>query len=262
MKVLLVEDDIINQELAIEMMEDFDCDLSIANDGFEAIEYCKKGQFNLILMDIQMPGMDGIQTTKMIRELEVEMKWVPTPIYALSANDTDGIEGQSIEAGMNGFQGKPFMIMDLKKLLDQHSDASPDAETSVVPIMPDISPSETNNNLPTPLLDSNALDNIRALQREGAPDILSKIIYLYFETSGDQVQALQVAINDQNATEIGNVAHSLKSSSANLGALKLSMTLKEIERKAWQDELAGLESLMAEVDDLYPQVCQQLRSLC
>ena len=260
MKVLLVEDNIVNQELVLEMMEDFDCNLCIANDGFEAVEYCKKDEFALILMDIQMPDMNGIQATKMIRKLEAEAGRSPTPICALSANDVEGIEEQCMNAGMNGFQGKPFMTEDLESLISQYCQCSFDIRVSEFSAVPKLDQVESDPS--TQALDSTALDNIRALQREGAPDILGKIISIYFDTSPGQIQALQAAVSSQNAVEINNIAHSLKSSSANLGAVKLSMILKEIERKARQNELAGIEELMVEVGSEYPQVCQQLKSLC
>ena len=260
MKVLLVEDNIMNQELVVEMLENFDCDLCIASDGFEAVEYCKKDEFALILMDIQMPDMDGIQATKMIRKLEAEAGRSPMSICALSANDVEGIREQCMNAGMNGFQRKPFMTEELKSLINQYCKCSPDTreiESLGVP-----GSDQLASDFSEQLLEVGALDNIRALQREDAPDILGKIISIYFDTSPGQIQALQAAVSSQNAVEINNVAHSLKSSSANLGAVRLSAILRKIEKKSRQNELDGIEQLMSEVDSVYPQVCQQLRCLC
>ena len=260
MKVLLVEDNIVNQELVVEMMGGFGCDLCIANDGFEAIERCKKDEFALILMDIQMPDMDGIQATKIIRELEAEAGRSPAPICALSANNVEGIEEQCMAAGMNGFQGKPFMTGDLESLVNQYCKCSLDVGASGSSAVPKLN--QIDSDLSTQALDVTALDNIRALQREGAPDILGKIISIYFDTSPGQMQALQAAVSSQNAVEINHIAHSLKSSSANLGAISLSAILKKIEKKSRQNELDGIEQLMLEVDSVYPQVCQHLRCLC
>ena len=161
---------------------------------------------------------------------------------------------------MNGFQGKPFMTGDLEGLINQYCKCFSNVGGAESPALSELN--QIDNDFSTQSLDSGALDNIRALQREGAPDILGKIISIYFDTSAGQIQALRIAVSSQDTAEIGNIAHSLRSSSANLGAVRLSRYLKEMEKKSRENELAGIEQLMVEVDSTYPQVCQQLQRLC
>jgi HPt (histidine-containing phosphotransfer) domain-containing protein len=113
------------------------------------------------------------------------------------------------------------------------------------------------------LIDQQALDNIRTVQQEGAPNLLDKIIKIYFENSPKLLQALRDAVAKDNAPDtMGQAAHSLKSSSANLGATKLAALCGEIEDMARENRTAGAEAILDEIEKLYPLVCERLAAQC
>jgi CheY-like chemotaxis protein len=113
--VLLVEDYPVNQELTQEMLEMMGCKVEIAENGKQALEILKEKRFDLILMDIQMPEMDGYECSLLIRKMESVSK--TTPIVALTANALQGDKEKCISAGMDDYISKPFRMADLEAVL-------------------------------------------------------------------------------------------------------------------------------------------------
>ena len=112
-KVLLVEDSLVNQELALDCLHETGCTVALANDGGEAVAQFKAEQFDIILMDCQMSGMDGFQATRIIRELEYTMGRNTLPIIALTAHALKGDREVCLAAGMSDYISKPFVPEDL-----------------------------------------------------------------------------------------------------------------------------------------------------
>lgn len=116
-RILVVEDYLINQELTKELLEILGCTVDVASTGHEALELVEKQRYDLIFMDIQMPKMDGYETTKEIRQLEKGSHH--TPIVALTANALQGDREKCINAGMDDYISKPFRSSDLERVLSQ-----------------------------------------------------------------------------------------------------------------------------------------------
>ena len=117
-RILLVEDNGVNQELTHSMLRKFDLHIETVNDGQEAIEYWSQGNYDLILMDCQMPKLDGYKATQLIREQE-QGKARHIPIIALTANAMDGAEKRCLDAGMDDYIAKPFKQSDLINALQK-----------------------------------------------------------------------------------------------------------------------------------------------
>ena len=109
-RVLLVEDNLINQKIVVLSIKKLVKDIDIANNGQEALDKFKASKHDIILMDIQMPVMDGIQATKKIREMEIEKRIVPTPIIAITANALAGDREHCLASGMDEYISKPFQV--------------------------------------------------------------------------------------------------------------------------------------------------------
>ena len=117
-RILLVEDNIVNQKVALSMLRKLGLDVEVTNDGEEAIEYCSKHEYDLILMDCQMPKIDGYEATRLIREQQHKEK-PHTPIIALTANTMEGADKKCLDAGMDDYIAKPFKYNDLINTLQE-----------------------------------------------------------------------------------------------------------------------------------------------
>ncbi|MFN7924763.1 MAG: ATP-binding protein [Bryobacteraceae bacterium] len=120
LSVLLAEDNPVNQRLALRLLEKERHSVEIASNGFEAIDRWQTGAFDLVLMDIQMPGMDGYEATARIRELE-KRSGGHTPIVGVTANVIDGDRERCLAAGMDGYLAKPFKAEELYAVIDDHA---------------------------------------------------------------------------------------------------------------------------------------------
>lgn len=120
LKILLVEDNVLNQRIVLFSLKKFNHEVTIANNGLEALEKFGKAQFDVILMDIMMPYMDGLEATVRIRELEEMSKTAKrTPIIALTANTMDNDRDKCLSYGMDEFMPKPFDIEKLKSIFNK-----------------------------------------------------------------------------------------------------------------------------------------------
>ena len=188
-KVLLVEDNPVNEEVATAMLQGLGCRVEVARDGHEAVAaYAARGSsristdaFDLILMDCQMPEMDGFTATAAIRRQEASAATSSTtpriPIIALTADAMHGDRARCLAAGMDDYVSKPFGQEELHVVLRRWLPAGADQESAARAADP--GPGTHDSNVDGGLLDFQALDRIRALQRPGAPDILKKVINLY-----------------------------------------------------------------------------------
>jgi len=114
-----VEDNLVNQELTRAMLEQLDCQVEVASDGFEAVEACANNRYDLILMDCQMPEMDGFQATRLIRAQETAAGFERPPIIACTASAMTGDRERCMTVGMNDYLSKPFTLKELKGILDR-----------------------------------------------------------------------------------------------------------------------------------------------
>lgn len=116
--ILIVEDQPLNQQVVASMLENLGYSFDLANDGLEAVKKFKDGKFSAILMDCQMPGMDGFQATRAIRAWENEIDRSPVRIIALTGNAIEGVQEKCLAAGMNDYLSKPFRMAELRALLE------------------------------------------------------------------------------------------------------------------------------------------------
>ena len=130
--LLVVDDNDINRLVAKEMLWDLGCSVETCESGEQALERVRSAAFDLVFMDCQMPGLDGDETTRMMRQLQQDGVVAATPIVALTANALDGDEARCIEAGMDAFITKPVSSEDLLQVLAQSLDLLADSDVSVV----------------------------------------------------------------------------------------------------------------------------------
>ncbi len=262
--VLLAEDSPIDRLVLQEMLEQLGCCTDIVGDGRGAVEMVATGVYTLVIMDIRMAVMDGFLAAEKIREFErANNRPRRIPIIALTAEAFESNREKCLDAGMDDYLTKPVTLMQLREvlvswLIQDHAHVGSQGTTD--------DPGSTSVKCDTAelefggvLLDQKALDNIRAVQQEGAPNILEKIIKIYFENSPKLLQALHDAVAEDNAADtIGRAAHSLKSSSANLGATRLAALCGDLEEMARENRTTGAKEILGEIEKLYPLVCKSL----
>jgi signal transduction histidine kinase/ActR/RegA family two-component response regulator len=116
-RILLAEDNRVNQMFAVEMLETMGCQVIVANNGLQAVEQITRNSYDLVMMDCQMPEMDGFEATARIRQMEKDQHRLPVPIIALTANAMKGDKERCMESGMSDYIAKPVRKQDLQEIL-------------------------------------------------------------------------------------------------------------------------------------------------
>jgi signal transduction histidine kinase/CheY-like chemotaxis protein/HPt (histidine-containing phosphotransfer) domain-containing protein len=273
-RVLLAEDNPVNQEVATSMLESLGCQVTVASNGVAAVAAVERTAFDVVLMDVQMPEMDGLGATAAIRERETRTSG-HVPIIALTANAFAQDRENCLAAGMDDYLAKPFAVDQLHaKLARWLSPSAGQATMSVPPawdassVEADLAPAPA---VPVPAeaapvsrakLDPRPLDQIRQFQRPGAPSVLGKIIGMYLKTGPELLARLRTATAEKNSKAVHQAAHSLKSSSANLGATAMAEMCRALEADARAGKCpesgAELDALEAEFHEVRLELEAQL----
>jgi len=132
LEALVVDDNLINQKLLERLLLNMEMNVTVADNGLEAFELYKKNNYSIVLMDIQMPVMSGIESTKNILEYEQNKGLKHTPIIAVTANSSRKNMGEYLEAGMDGFLGKPIRLDKLKEMITEHTAKKDKVKKSVL----------------------------------------------------------------------------------------------------------------------------------
>ncbi len=255
-RILLTEDDPINQEVATVMLESMGYEVVVANNGADAVDaMLQDNEFDLILMDCQMPVMDGFNATREIRNNNFN-----TPIVALTANATEDDKDLCLNAGMNDFLTKPIYQTDLSRVVQQWVARSSD--NSEKPH--DKNDQCENNDTPRKKImnveiDESALDAIRSLQRPGKPDILARIVNMYMEKSPELISAIREGAAANDCDKVKMAAHTLKSSSAYVGASAMAEACSRVEAKASNDQLGEAADDIENVSSGFTSTVEQIK---
>jgi len=246
-RVLLVEDNPVNQEVAQAMLQELGVEVTSAWNGEQALEMLAAETFEVVLMDCQMPKLDGYAATSRFRELEKEHQRARTYIVALTANALSGDAEKCFAAGMDRYLSKPFTGDQLYQVLE--SCGSDD--------MPIIAETKTEESA-VAILDPQTVGRIRALHRPGGPDLFAKVVGLYVASSLSLTEAMRAAALSHDAVGIRQAAHALKSSSANVGAMAFAELCKHVESAAEDGKLSDARVLVDRLLGEHQQVLQAL----
>ncbi len=255
-RILVVEDNAVNREVAAGMLENLGYQSELAINGLLALEAIAESAYAAVLMDCQMPVMDGLTATEEIRRREAG-SGNRVPIIALTANAMEANRERCLAAGMDDFLSKPFSQMQLSAVLGrwapaaqalQHDRAGPAAAETA----------QTTNTVVVAathiaVIDTEVLRNIAAL---GRPALLGSLIDLYLEHSPPLLATIESAIQGREPTGLAEALHTLKSSSANLGGARLTELLRECEALAHRG--AGALSQLARVPAAHHEFCEAL----
>ena len=264
-RILLAEDNEINQEVAVGLLEDADIKVDIANNGRETVDVLKeKGEsyYGAVLMDIQMPEMDGYTATKHIRN---ELKYQNLPVIAMSADAMVGVRERCIEAGMNDYLTKPIdppaFFATLRKWLNPETTEGSSKSIDIQEAEPETS------------LEIDGLDVESGIARVGGnPKIYANILRKFASNQADAPEKIKSAIAEEDWELAERTAHTLKGVAGNIGAneiFKLSVELDAILKKAVKNAeaeeamplpAAKIEELLQALTKLTSSLIEALKS--
>ncbi|MEW5803382.1 MAG: response regulator [bacterium] len=218
LRILLAEDDIINQKVAVGLLEKQGYSVLIAENGQEVLKTIAHNRCDVVFMDVQMPVMDGLETTMRIREKE-KSSGGHLPIIAMTAHAMKGDRERCLKAGMDGYVSKPIKVAaveeEMKKIISWLGGEARNQEKILPPAGP----------LPEGVFDfSGAMENLG-----GDKDLLRDVSSLFLETEPSELQTLKAAVLSEDSTLIERLAHTLKGKASNIGASKIADEASRLE---------------------------------
>ena len=241
--ILLVEDNLINQQVALGILQIQGYSVTVVNNGREALDAHAQGAFDLILMDCHMPEMDGFEATREIRGRERSSIGKRVPIIALTANAMAQDREECLNTGMDDHLSKPFSMQTMQDMLDRWMPQAASTRSEAAAELAARGPAKA-----AAALDRRVLDQLSTLLK---PERLARAINFYLVESPKLIQKLKQAAAANDAPEIVRSAHSLKSSSANLGASVLSRYCEDIEASARRADAEEACKLFAKIETEY-----------
>ena len=254
-RVLLTEDNPVNREVAMAILELVGCHVDRAENGREAVEAISRQHYDLVLMDCQMPVMDGFAATAAIRQQEASTgTGQHVPIIALTANAMEGDRERCLAAGMDDYLSKPFSQQRLLAMLQRWMATPPSASIQnirkLTHTVSQITPSDI------PIINKSVFGNLLAMDRVGRPSAAQKILTLYLSNSQRLLSEIQAAIHAKNPSALRAAAHQLKSSSALVGAQAASVHAGQIEQLVVDQRLDAAAGLVTPLADSVKQACK------
>jgi len=240
--VLLVEDNLINQQVALGILQIQGYAVTVVNNGREALDAYAQRPFDVVLMDCHMPEMDGFEATKEIRAREAASRGKRVPIIALTANAMAHDREQCLNAGMDDHLSKPFGMQSMQDMLERWMPQAKGAQSEAAELAARATAKAAE------VLDRQVIDQLAKVLTNGKPEMLVRVIQLYLSESPKLVQKLREAADASDALQMARLAHSLKSCSANVGAKVLGRYCDEIETAARRGDLGEACNILAKTE--------------
>ncbi len=284
-RVLVVEDNPVNQSVVKKMLEKAGLSPVTANDGVEALERLREEQFDVILMDCQMPRMDGYETTEAIREREIHQGLMRIPVIAMTANAMSGDRERCLAVGMDDYLSKPVKPSQLETMLRQwlpmedalsglYREQSVATAAGAQTVTMASKPGEVERGLSpdnermvsetevTPMgsygmIDRAVLGELYEIMEE---DFVS-VIQSYLKSAPNLMHGIREAVQKRDMDALVKSAHPLKSSSANVGAMELSLLARDLEFKGRENDASDLVGSYNRTAEVFRKSVAELRSI-
>ena len=253
LKILIADDNLINQELAMAMLIKMGYQPDVVDNGLAVLETLQCEHYDLLLLDVQMPEMDGLETaTYLVNHWhELHTGYERPTIIAMTASAMQGDREMCLRAGMDDYISKPIMMDSLHRTIEkwasgmQVDEALPTADSDGKTILPSV-------------IDRAAIQNLAQIN----PKLIGRMIHLFtLEEAPVLLQKLKQAIANNDLQEVSYAAHTLKGSSNILGAKTLGKLRLEVELKGKRGDNEGLTELLMEIEQQYQVACQELAKL-
>jgi PAS domain S-box-containing protein len=259
LRILLAEDHPTNQKLALAVLARLSYRADIAGNGLEAIEALERQPYDVVLMDMQMPEMDGLEATRQIRR-----RWGAQGgphIIAMTANAMQGDREACLAAGMNDYVSKPIRVNELIAALSRTAEAPArrdagekgDSDDAAAPALHERSDIEHPGSAIRRVLDSAAMEGLLEMIG-GEREVLIELIDSFLETAPPLLARLNQGVAQGNAAEVRAAAHTIKSSSNDFGATRLAELCQTLEDMGKAGALGGASELATQVEAEYRHV--------
>ncbi len=249
--ILVAEDNAVNQKVALRLLERLGYRASVASNGIETLNACKIQSYDVILMDIQMPEMDGVEATHQLRSM-LESQYQPR-IVAMTAHAMQGDREWLLQEGMDDYITKPVRIEELARVLKQtktQESTPPSNDTTQEPGMVAEEHRETTENP----LDEETFKTFLAMVGGDEPEIAWEFVELFLEDTAQALETIHQALEQQDADLLRKTAHSIKSSSAQLGAVQLSANCRKLEQLGSEGRIDEAAEVITNIDTTYRDV--------
>ena len=247
-RILLAEDNPVNQEVAVAVLEDGGHEVTVVENGSDAVTEVQNASYDIVLMDMQMPVMDGITATMAIRGLTRDVSRIP--IVALTANAMVGDREKYLVSGMNDYVSKPFDPDELPATIHHRVDGVAVGDEPVLVK----ETAEAGDDAGAGALDPSIVEPLR----NAKPEFWKRLVGVYMDATPDNLKKLEHALAEADCAAARMVAHTMKSSSANMGAMRLSDLCRQLEVAAVEEELETGAALFAEVRREFDRVAAAL----
>ena len=258
-RVLVVDDEPMNLMVAQGIFREYQMEVSTASGGMEAIRLCERKEFDLILLDHMMPGMDGVETLKRLRRIMKDAGKMTVPIIAFSANVVSGAREMFLSEGFDEFISKPVEEQELKRLLrkvlPKSSVIYKEREQSDTDKQP--SAEEHGDNLA--LLAEKGFNTGEGMRYTGNDrDFYENMLLIFANSAQSKARDIEAAYRGSDVTNYRTLVHALKSSARMIGAEELSEQAREAEEAAKNGDIAYINGHTLSLLDKYREVSRQI----
>uniref|UniRef100_B8HJS0 Circadian input-output histidine kinase CikA n=1 Tax=Cyanothece sp. (strain PCC 7425 / ATCC 29141) TaxID=395961 RepID=B8HJS0_CYAP4 len=272
LRILLVEDIAVNQKIALQLLQRLGYRADVANNGLEALEALQRQVYDVIFMDVQMPEMDGLETTQHIRQ-DLQLSTQPW-IIAMTAHARAEDRQACLHIGMNDYISKPLRLETLRQVLEQYQappgQVPPQTLPSISvpnPAVPPAQPSLAASTGEAPPIDQPAIapqiwQQLNAMGGEATQEMLKELIEMYQEDGEKLIGAIKEALQSGDRVKLRQSAHALRSPSASLGALVLAGLCQTLEETESQILLERAPQFIAQLEAEFNRAVASLQRLC
>lgn len=277
LRILLTDDNVINQKVALRLLQQLGYKADTANNGLEAIQALERQPYDVILMDVQMPEMDGIEATRRIRERQQQAAphphfQRPVVIVAMTANAMQGDREKCIAAGMDDYLPKPVRPEGLQAMLELHGSkvakaaatpatgkedsSSQSGATPSITVLP-----SSSSNAQSPVVEQPPVDMERLNEFAGGNlENFNELVCLYIKQTTDQLQQMGSALKEGDAERLSRVAHSCAGASATCGMSAIVPLLRQVERHAQEGQLATAGNFLPAIEREFDRLQRYLET--
>jgi len=255
LRVLLADDNVINQKVASRLLQQMGYQADLASNGLEVLQALERKPYDVILMDVQMPRMDGLETTRQIRLRQKDAGAGPlfnsrVMIIAMTANAMHGDQEKCLAAGMNSYIPKPVRPEALQSALEQFHSVAPATASAPHPAAlnsPEHSPSATDA----------PVDVQRLIDFSGGcSENFAELVALYVKQTTEQLRQLRFAHQQGVLESVATIAHSCAGAGATCGMMTIVPLLRQLEQRAQANDLAGCSPLLESIDHEFSRIKQ------